>query len=144
MVGRTISHYKILDKLGEGAMGVVYKAEDTRLDRLVALKFLSISDRANEEDKARFAREARAAAALDHPNICTVYEIDEVEGRSFIAMAFLKGRTVQQMVETAPVSIDDALDLAMQAAKGLAAAHQRAPASDRLPLEVGGHLTGRF
>ncbi len=124
MVGRTISHYKILDKLGEGGMGVVYKAEDTRLDRLVALKFLSVSERTDEEDKARFAREARAAAALDHPNICTVYEIDEVEGRSFIAMAFLKGRTVQQMVETAPVPIDAALDLAMQAAKGLAAAHQ--------------------
>ena len=105
-------------------MGVVYKAQDTRLDRLVALKFLSLTERAGKEDKARFAREARAAAALDHPNICTVYEIDEVEGRSFIAMAFLKGRTVQQMVETAPVSIDEALELAMQAAKGLAAAHQ--------------------
>ncbi len=124
MVGRTISHYKILDKLGEGGMGVVYKAEDTRLNRLVALKFLSVTERAGEEDKARFAREARAAAALDHPNICTVYEIDEVEGRSFIAMAFLQGRTVQQMVETAPVPIDEALELAMQAAKGLAAAHQ--------------------
>ena len=124
MVGRTISHYKILDKLGEGGMGVVYKAEDTRLDRLVALKFLSATERADDEDKARFAREARAAAALDHPNICTVYEIDEVEGRSFIAMAFLKGRTVQQMVETAPVPIDEALDFAMQSAKGLAAAHQ--------------------
>ena len=124
MVGRTISHYKIIEKLGEGGMGVVYKAEDARLDRLVALKFLPVSERADEEHKARFAREARAAAALDHPNICTVYEIDEVEGRSFIAMAFLKGRTVQQMVETAPVPIDEALDLAMQAAKGLAAAHQ--------------------
>ncbi len=124
MVGRTISHYKIIEKLGEGGMGVVYKAEDARLDRLVALKFLSATDRADEEGSARFAREARAAAALDHPNICTVYEIDEVEGRSFIAMAFLKGRTVQQMVETAPVPIDAALDLAMQAAKGLAAAHQ--------------------
>ncbi len=124
MVGRTISHYKILDKLGEGGMGVVYKAEDTRLNRLVALKFLSVTERAGEEDKARFAREARAAAALDHPNICTVYEIDEVEGRSFIAMAFLQGRTVQQMVETAPVPIDEALELAIQAAKGLAAAHQ--------------------
>ena len=124
MVGRTISHYKIIEKLGEGGMGVVYKAEDTRLDRLVALKFLPVSERADEEHKARFAREARAAAALDHPNICTVYEIDEVEGRSFIAMAFLKGRTVQQLVETAPMPIGDALDLAMQAAKGLAAAHQ--------------------
>ena len=124
MVGRTISHYKILAKLGEGGMGVVYKAEDTKLDRLVALKFLTLSERAGHEERARFEREARAAAALDHPNICTVYEIDEAEGRSFIAMAFLKGRTVQQMVETSPVPIDDALDFGMQAAKGLAAAHE--------------------
>ena len=95
MVGRTISHYKILDKLGEGGMGVAYKAEDSRLNRLVVLKFLSVREHADEEDKARFARETRTAAALDHPNTCTVYEIDEVEGRPFIAMAFLKGRTVQ-------------------------------------------------
>lgn len=123
MVGRTISHYKILAKLGEGGMGVVYKAEDTRLERAVALKFLTLNPGADE--KSRFEREARAAASLDHPNICTIYEIDESEGRPFIAMAFLEGDTIAQLVEKGPLTVDDVLELGMQASKGLAAAHEK-------------------
>ena len=92
MVGKTISHYKILEKLGEGGMGVVYKAEDTKLKRLVALKFISQSAVGSEEDKNRFVREGQAAAALDHPNICPVHEIEEAEGQTFIAMACLMAK----------------------------------------------------
>ena len=125
MVGRTISHYKILAKLGEGGMGVVYKAEDTRLGRAVALKFLMLNAGTGPDERTRFEREARAAASLDHPNICTVYEIDEAEGRPFIAMAFLEGDTVQQLAEKGPLTVDDVLELGMQAAKGLAAAHEK-------------------
>ena len=125
MVGRTISHYKILAKLGEGGMGVVYKAEDTRLERPVALKFLTLHAGAGADQKTRFEREARAAASLDHQNICTVYEIDEAEGRPFIAMAFLQGDTVQQLAEKGPLPVDDVLELGIQAAKGLAAAHEK-------------------
>lgn len=126
MVGRTISRYKILAKLGEGGMGVVYKAEDTRLGRPVALKFLTVSAGTGADERSRFEREARAAASLDHPNICTVYEIDEAEGQPFIAMAFLEGDTVQQLAEKGPLTVDDVLELGMQAAKGLAAAHEKA------------------
>ncbi len=87
MVGKTISHYKILEKLGEGGMGVVYKAEDTKLDRFVALKFLSLAS-IGDEEKKRFKREAKAAASLSHPNIATVFAIDEVDDQTFIAMEF--------------------------------------------------------
>ena len=89
--GETVSHYRILEPLGEGGMGVVYKAEDEKLRRTVALKFLPSQQGVSPEDKERFAREAQAAAGLDHPNICTVYEIDEAEGRPFMAMAFVEG-----------------------------------------------------
>ena len=131
MIGRTISHYKILEKLGEGGMGVVYKAEDTKLKRTVALKFLPLNTMVGEEEKARFAREAQAAAALDHPNICTVYEINEADGQTFIAMAYVEGKSLQEMIGPvgatgrSPLAIDDVLDYAIQIAGGLQAAHEK-------------------
>ena len=123
MVGQTISHYKIVEKLGEGGMGVVYKAEDTKLGRTVALKFLAAHLLQDDESRARFIREAKAAAALDHPNICTVHEIDEADGHTFIAMAFVEGETLQAKIEARPLKIDESLDIALQVARGLAAAH---------------------
>jgi len=125
MIGKTISHYKILEKLGEGGMGVVYKAEDTKLKRIVALKFLPSSIMASEAEKTRFVHEAQAAAALNHPNICTIYEIDEVEGQSFIAMEFVEGQSVKAKIEAGPLKLDEALNIAMQAAEGLQAAHEK-------------------
>ena len=125
MIGRTISHYEITEKLGEGGMGVVYKAEDTKLKRAVALKFLSAHLLSNDEAKTRFFREAQAAAALDHPNICTVYEIDEVEGQTFIAMAHLDGETLDHKITAGPLPFDDVFDIAIQIARGLEAAHRK-------------------
>lgn len=124
-IGQTISHYKILSKLGEGGMGVVYKAEDERLKRVVALKFLPQRAAGTEEDRARFLREAQAAAALDHPNICTVYEIDEAAGSVFLAMAFIEGRTLDKRIEEGPLPLKEAIAIASQAAQGLQAAHKR-------------------
>jgi serine/threonine protein kinase len=98
VVGETISHYKVTAEVGRGGMGVVYKAEDTKLKRFVALKFLRSDILEDEEHKERFLREAQAAAALDHQNICTVHEIDEVDGETFIAMAFIKGQTVKDKI----------------------------------------------
>ena len=125
MIGQTISHYKITEKLGEGGMGVVYKAEDTKLERTVALKFLASHLMANEEAAKRFTREAKAAAALDHPNICTVHEIDEVDDHTFIAMAYLEGETLDKRIAAGPVPLDDVLDIALQIARGLEAAHRK-------------------
>ena len=123
MIGTTISRYEIIEKLGEGGMGVVYKAQDTKLERPVALKFLAAHLVSNEEAKKRFIREAKAAAALDHPNICTLYEIDEAGGRTFMAMAYLEGRTLEERISEGPLPIEEALDIGMQVAKGLQKAH---------------------
>lgn len=123
MTDRTISHYRILEPLGEGGMGVVYKAEDTRLRRTVALKFLSKDVTGTGELAERFLREAQAAAALDHPNICTLYEIDERDGETFLAMAFLEGQPLDERIQTGPLPLDSVYEIARQAAEGLAAAH---------------------
>jgi serine/threonine protein kinase/TolB-like protein/Flp pilus assembly protein TadD len=126
MIGETISHYKILEKLGEGGMGLVYKAEDTKLHRAVALKFLPSSLTSNSEAKERFIKEARAASALDHPNICTIHEIDEVEeGQMFISMACYEGMTLTDKIANGQIKIDEVIDIAIQTASGLAKAHQR-------------------
>ncbi len=123
--GATISHYKITEKLGEGGMGVVYKAEDTKLERPVALKFLAAHLLQDEESRKRFIREAKAAAALDHPNICTVHEIGEAEGQTFLAMAYVTGQTVKEKIESRPLELKEALSIATQTAEGLAEAHEK-------------------
>jgi len=124
MIGKTFSHYRIIEKLGEGGMGVVYKAEDTRLERTVALKFLSSQSLGTTEEKARFVREAKAAAILDHPSICTIHEIDEDEGQTFIAMAYVNGQSLQERIGAGPLNVDDAVRVAVQIAKGLREAHE--------------------
>ena len=125
MVGSTISHYKILSELGRGGMGVVYRAEDTKLERPVALKFLAAHAIEDPENRARFLREAKAAARLDHPNICPVHEIDEADGQTFLAMAYLEGRTLKDKIAERPLKLDEALDIAIQIAQGLKAAHEK-------------------
>jgi tRNA A-37 threonylcarbamoyl transferase component Bud32/tetratricopeptide (TPR) repeat protein len=125
MIGKTISHYRILEELGRGGMGVVYKAEDTKLKRKVALKFLRAQALAEDADRTRFVREAQAAAALDHPNICTVYEVGEADDQTFISMAYIEGESLRERLASGPVSIAEALDYSIQAAKGLRAAHEK-------------------
>ena len=125
MIGQTISHYKITEKLGEGGMGVVYKAEDTKLKRSVALKFLAPHLLQDEEARKRFHREAQAAAALNHPNVCTIHEIGEADGKTFLAMAFIEGESLDKRIEQSPLPLKDALEIACQTASGLEAAHEK-------------------
>jgi tRNA A-37 threonylcarbamoyl transferase component Bud32/dienelactone hydrolase len=125
MIGKTVSHYRIVEKLGEGGMGVVYKAEDTKLHRAVALKFLPPELTRDHEAKTRFIQEAQAASALDHPNICTIYEVSETDdGQTFIAMAYYEGEILEDRIRRAPLSLEEALDIAAQIARGLDKAHR--------------------
>jgi serine/threonine protein kinase/pimeloyl-ACP methyl ester carboxylesterase/Tfp pilus assembly protein PilF len=124
-IGKTISHYKIIEQIGEGGMGVVYKAQDTKLNRSVALKFLPPELMQDVGAKERFLREAHAAAALDHPNICTTYEIDEIDGQTFIAMAYIDGQDLSDKIESGPLDAGEAVIIAIQAAEGLQDAHRR-------------------
>jgi tetratricopeptide (TPR) repeat protein/predicted Ser/Thr protein kinase len=145
MIGTTVSHYKILEKLGEGGMGVVYRAEDTKLERIVALKFLPSNLIGKDEDKKRFIREARSTSSLNHPNIMTIYEIDEVEDQTFIAMEFLEGKTLKNVITRTPPDNSKALDIAIAVAEGLLAAHSqdiihRDIKSENVMLSDKGHI----
>jgi non-specific serine/threonine protein kinase len=125
MINKTISHYKILEKLGEGGMGVVYKAQDTKLDRIVALKFLPKHLLCDNEAKTRFEYEAKAASALNHPNITTIYEIDEKEGECFIAMECVEGKSLKEFLKDKTLSIKEILKISTQIAEGLNSAHKK-------------------
>ena len=120
-----LSHYRILERIGKGGIGVVYRAEDLKLRRSVALKFFLDPPDGERRLHARFLREARTAAALNHPNICTVYEIDEHDGNSFIAMEWIEGQSIKEKIKERPLQLDEAFDIAIQAGRGLQTAHEK-------------------
>jgi serine/threonine protein kinase len=125
MISQTVQHYEILDKLGEGGMGVVYKARDTKLDRTVALKFLPPHLTKSKKDKKRFIREAKSAAALNHPNICTIHAVEEHEGKDFISMEYIAGQTLREKLESKDLTFHSSLDYAIQIADALFEAHEK-------------------